>query len=196
MKTWSQLPTIPEPNQIYVFGSNTQGRHGKGSALVAKIQFGAIYGQASGIQNQSYAIITKDISTYPYKQISKHSIISQIEVLYEYARVNKDKEFLIAYRGAGLNLNGYSPREMADMFTRKDIPENIIFESIFSDLVKEIKITNDKMSLSEGLKKYFAENSSEKIKADWEKSAKYDSVGPTVDEFLENNKRINKELNG
>ena len=33
-----------EPNQIFVFGSNTQGRHGKGAALTAKNKFGAVYG--------------------------------------------------------------------------------------------------------------------------------------------------------
>lgn len=31
-----------EPNQIFVFGSNTQGRHGAGAALIAKQKFGAM----------------------------------------------------------------------------------------------------------------------------------------------------------
>jgi hypothetical protein len=48
-------------NEIFVFGSNRQGRHGKGSALTARNKFGAIYGQSEGLQGQSYAIITKEL---------------------------------------------------------------------------------------------------------------------------------------
>jgi hypothetical protein len=45
---------------IFVFGSNLAGRHGKGAALTARQQHGAIYGQGFGIQGHSYAIPTKD----------------------------------------------------------------------------------------------------------------------------------------
>jgi hypothetical protein len=34
----------PEPNVIFVFGSNTEGRHGAGAAALAKSEFGAIQG--------------------------------------------------------------------------------------------------------------------------------------------------------
>lgn len=52
----------PEDNVIFVFGSNTEGRHGAGAAKVAKDDFGAIYGQAEGLQGNAYAIITKDLN--------------------------------------------------------------------------------------------------------------------------------------
>ena len=42
--TYSGTITRLEQNQIFVFGSNTQGRHGKGAALTARTKFGAIYG--------------------------------------------------------------------------------------------------------------------------------------------------------
>ena len=48
-------------NEVFVFGSNKQGRHGKGAALTARTKFGAIYGQARGLQGQSYAIVTKEL---------------------------------------------------------------------------------------------------------------------------------------
>lgn len=35
MKTYKYPVTQLAPNQIFVFGSNTQGRHGKGAALWA-----------------------------------------------------------------------------------------------------------------------------------------------------------------
>ena len=47
--------------EIFVFGSNREGRHGKGAALFAYKNYGAIYGQAEGRQGNSYAIITKEL---------------------------------------------------------------------------------------------------------------------------------------
>lgn len=40
------------------------------------------------------------------------------------------------------------------------------------------------MDLIELLNKYFTETPREKILEDWEKSSKYDSIGPTVEEFI------------
>ena len=61
-KTFSGMISSLKPNQIFVFGSYTQGRHGMGAAKTAKDKFGAIYGQSEGLQGQSYAIITKDLT--------------------------------------------------------------------------------------------------------------------------------------
>jgi hypothetical protein len=43
-----------------------------------------------------------------------------------------------------------------------------------------------KFSFSEKLKQYFEETPREKILEDWAKSAEFDNVGPTVDDFLNN----------
>jgi hypothetical protein len=45
---------------VFVFGSNLAGRHGKGAAIWARQHRGAIYGEGSGRQGNSYAIPTKD----------------------------------------------------------------------------------------------------------------------------------------
>jgi len=117
----------PHPNTIFVFGSNTEGRHGKGAAKVAKEKFGAIYGQSEGLQGNSYAIITKDLRYG--KSISKEQIIKSIEKLYEIARIHKEKRFKIAYRNTDeISLNGFTGFEMIDMFLMAgDIPPNIVF---------------------------------------------------------------------
>ncbi len=134
-----QIETLTE-KQIFVFGSNTQGRHGKGGALTAKQKFGAIYGQAEGLQGQSYAIITKDISSYPHKSNDIKSIVKQIRELYRFADTMPDYEFYVCYSGNGTNLNGYSPKEMASMFAKGWISKNIVFEEEFFGLIKsEIK---------------------------------------------------------
>lgn len=138
-KTYSGLITSLKPNQIFVFGSNTQGRHGAGAAKTARDKFGAKYGQAEGIQGQSYAIITKDLTIDDKKNPSrtKEQIIEQIHGLYEYAKQHPDKEFLVAYSKDGKNLNHYSSKEMAKMFASEDIPSNIIFEEGFYQLINE-----------------------------------------------------------
>ena len=46
------------PNEIFVFGSNLEGMHGGGAALLAYRKFGAIWGQGVGLQGQSYGIPT------------------------------------------------------------------------------------------------------------------------------------------
>lgn len=137
MKTYKGLLTELPENGIFVFGSNTQGRHGKGSALIARQKFGAIYGQSKGLQGNSYAIITKDLTKFKHPSISSYEIINQITELYHYADLNPELNFYIAYSGKGSNLNGYTNEQMALYFSfTNNIPENIIFEEEFAKLIK------------------------------------------------------------
>lgn len=136
MKTYEgKIKELPE-NGIFVFGSNTEGRHGAGAAKTAKDKFGAIYGQASLLQGKSYAIITKDLNRKIHPSVSVDKIKIQVLMLYLFAEQNKDLDFYIAYSGQGRNLNGYTPKEMTKMFFSKafEIPDNIIFEEKFLEL--------------------------------------------------------------
>lgn len=133
--TYKGLITRLEPNEIFVFGSNTQGRHGKGAALTALQKFGAIYGQAKGLQGQSYAIVTKDLTKSVNPSISKEDIISQLSDLMSFANSRRDLIFYVAYSATGINLNGYTNQAMADMFKYFEIPTNIVFEEGFSKLI-------------------------------------------------------------
>jgi hypothetical protein len=58
MKTYQGVITSLPLNGIFVYGANTEGRHGMGAAKVAREKFGAIYGK-TGLQGQSYGIIIK-----------------------------------------------------------------------------------------------------------------------------------------
>jgi hypothetical protein len=125
-----------------VYGANTEFRHGKGSALLAKEKYGAIYGQlanANPLQGQSYAIVTKNLRKKVHPSVPEHKIIDQIETLYRAVETEfKDKLFYVAYMGKTKNLNGYTPDQMASMFAAPDvqnIPENVVFEEHFHDLV-------------------------------------------------------------
>ena len=135
-KTYSGFIHYLNKDQIFVFGSNIQGRHGKGAALTARLRFGAIHGNPEGIQGKSFAIITKDLTKKNHPSRTTAQIISQIDKLYKYATLHPDKEFIIAYKCGDCNLNAYSSEDMAKMFASKDIPENIIFDKQFYELVK------------------------------------------------------------
>lgn len=43
-------------NEIFVFSSNKAGNHAAGAAKLAVEKFGAVMGEAEGLQGQSYAI--------------------------------------------------------------------------------------------------------------------------------------------
>ena len=130
---------IPEENTIFVFGSNTEGRHGKGAAKVALNQFNAQYGNPKGIQGNSYAIITKDLSK-GYRSIDKSLIKEQIKELYEYAILNPNLKFKIAYRNTtNKTLSGYTGIEMVKLFLSFNVPDNIYFSEEWKDLINEIR---------------------------------------------------------
>lgn len=120
----------PEPDTIFVFGSNPEGIHGAGAALVALRHFGAIYGIGAGLQGQAYALPTKDLrvkKNYGLRSISPKQITDNIRTMYDCARKNPDKNFKIAFRNTDeVTLNGYSGWEMMDMFLAAGpIPENV-----------------------------------------------------------------------
>lgn len=120
----------PEPDVIFVFGSNPEGRHGAGAAKVARLQFGAVYGQGEGLQGNAYALPTKDLRVKEncgYRSIPPEKITASIRRLYETARQHPDKRFMIAYRNTySRSLNGYTGIEMIRMFLDAGpLPENI-----------------------------------------------------------------------
>lgn len=109
---------------IFVFGSNLAGRHGKGAALWAAKNRGAVYGVGVGHRGDSYAIPTKDlqIKTLPLARIRQY-----VEDFLAFARANSDLTFELTPIGCGLA--GYSPAEIAPMF--KNAPANVILPPEF-----------------------------------------------------------------
>ena len=102
---------------VFVFGSNLAGRHGKGAALYAKQHYGAIYGQGSGPQGDSYAIPTKSakLTTLPLSMIAQY-----VDEFLAYAEAHPETTFLVTRIGCGLA--GYQDHQIAPMF--RDAPEN------------------------------------------------------------------------
>ena len=120
----------PSENTVFVFGSNPEGRHGAGAARVARLKFGAIYGQGEGRQGMSYAIPTKDLRVKEfsgYKSIKPETITQHIRTFYAHAREHPGERFCIAYRNTyERSLNGYTGIEMIRMFLDAGpIPGNV-----------------------------------------------------------------------
>lgn len=119
------------PKEVFVFSSNTEGRHGKGLALLAKNKAGAKYGQARGLQGQSYAIVTKDLRIGE-RSVPLSSIQIQLETLYEFATTNSDYIFYVGK--IGCSLAGYTVKEISSIFHTIEYkrPSNIILPVEFS----------------------------------------------------------------
>lgn len=104
---------------VFVFGSNLAGRHGKGAALCALNNYGAIYGCGIGRQGNSYAIPTKSerLNTLPLHAIAEH-----VAEFLRYASQHHGEQFLVTRIGCGLA--GYTDRDIAPMF--RCAPENCV----------------------------------------------------------------------
>lgn len=121
-KYYTEVLSELKPNQIFVFGSNLAGRHGKGAALAAKQLFGAKYGEYLGRTGQCYAIPTKDRRIA--QSLSLFSIKQYIVYFLIYAEQNPELEFLVTKVGCGLA--GYKDRDIAPMF-RSEHTSNLVF---------------------------------------------------------------------
>lgn len=110
-------------SEVFVFGSNLAGRHGKGAALYARQKCGAIYGKGEGIQGRSYAIPTKDANL---KTLSLDAITNHITYFIEFALSRPDLTFRITPVGCGLA--GYSREQIRPIFEgHGPLPRNCFF---------------------------------------------------------------------
>lgn len=141
IKYYSGLIT-PDKDTIFVFGSNPEGRHGAGSAKVARNKFGAKQGQGSGLMGNSYGLVTKDLRIPGTRSVSVDDIEKNIAELYEVAKSMPEKKFKIAYRNGRdeKTLNGYSGLEMVKMFLSHPIPNNIYFSDAWKPIFDELAL--------------------------------------------------------
>ncbi len=93
-------------DEVFVFGSNVNGDHNGGASAFAVNNFGAVMGQAEGMQGKSYAIPTVGNSLNQLQQ--------SVERFIEYAKSNPDKRFYVTAIGCGSA--GLSPSLVAPFF--------------------------------------------------------------------------------
>ncbi len=110
--------------EVFVFGSNLAGRHGKGAALHAVEHWGAVIGEAEGLQGNAYAIPTKD---YHLRPLSLEKIAESFERFVAFAADHPGKRFLLTPIGTGLA--GHHRRDIWKIIKSHPLPENIVLTS-------------------------------------------------------------------
>lgn len=115
-------------NEIFVFGSNLEGRHMGGAARIAYDKFGAIWGQGIGLQGKSYAIPTMHgpISTNkPY-----------VDEFIEFAKMYPSYRFLLTRIGCGIA--GFRDEEVAPLFIEALNVQNIYLPKVWISIINEM----------------------------------------------------------
>ena len=110
--------------EVFVFGSDPQGNHAGGAADYAVKHFGAIYGQAEGIQGQSYAIpTTGDYGLF----------VQAVRRFVAYAAGHPRTRFYVTRVGCG-NAD-YDVHEVARLFVEAIRVENICLPESFWEVL-------------------------------------------------------------
>ena len=115
-----------DDGEVFVFGSNGFGAQGGGAAAVAVAKFGAVWGQAEGLQGRSYAINTMD---------SVEEMVAQIGRFLEFAWEHPELKFLVTEIGCGIA--GYSSEEVAPYFA--ECSENVVLPERFVEVLEGVK---------------------------------------------------------
>lgn len=114
-------------NEIFVFGSNLEGLHGGGAARTAHEKFGAIWGQGTGLQGQSYGIPTMHGGT--------EEIRPYVEEFIDFAISHPHLLFLVTRVGCGIA--GFHDSEIAPLFTRALEVPNICLPESFRKILRQ-----------------------------------------------------------
>lgn len=134
-------PITPEkitslgPGQVFVFGSNMAGRHGKGAAKTA-MKWGAKYGQAEGLQGRTYAIPTVNASIT--KNLIIEAITNYVNRFIDFAKTRPDLHFLVTPVGCGLAK--MSHKDIAPLFKKAYGISNISLPEKFIKILEKDKV--------------------------------------------------------
>lgn len=110
--------TSLEPHEVFVFGSNASGAHGGGAARFAYERFGAVWGQAEGLQGQSYGIDTMS-GLDVFEQQARRFV--------SFAAEHPQLRFLVTEVGCGIA--GYRPAQVAGFF--EGVGANVVLPLTF-----------------------------------------------------------------
>ena len=122
-----QWITTLADDEVFVFGSNLEGLHGGGAALLAYERFGAIWGQGTGLQGKSYGI--------PTMHGGIDAIAPYVDEFIAFAREHRELKFLVTEIGCGIA--GFTVEEMAPLFKGAMDEENIYLPQRFIRILEK-----------------------------------------------------------
>lgn len=133
----SNIGNLQATPKVFVFGSNLAGIHGKGAALVAAQQHGAINGIGYGRMGSCFAIPTKFT---PSVTLDLPVINHYVNCFLDYVETS-DSLFEVTPIGCGLA--GYKPEQIAPMFLsvyhNPTIYWNVILPEVFLSVLNGTK---------------------------------------------------------
>jgi hypothetical protein len=138
-----EVITHLEPYEVFVFGSNSEGKHSGGAAKIAHQKFGAVWGEGVGHFGQTYAIPTLQFpstETGEAVKMSLDDIDTHVQDFLDYAWWNPSLTFYVTKLGCGIA--GFKVEEIAPLFHDALLIQNIILPKEFEDF-NNIKITID-----------------------------------------------------
>jgi hypothetical protein len=127
--TPENITSISE-NEVFVFGSNLSGIHGKGAAKTA-LKWGAKWGQSNGIQGKTYAIPTKDATIKRVLHIDE--IKPFVDEFIEFAKDNQNLVFYVTEIGTGLA--NHKKETIAPLFKEAISHQNIYLPKDFWNIL-------------------------------------------------------------
>lgn len=126
--------TTLQPNQVFVFGTDSRGSQRYGAAGTAYRLFGAKRGVSEGLTGHSYAIATKDESY--------ENVYSAVQRFLMYARHNPHLKFLVTPIGCGHA--GFGIELVAPMFVEALEMTNVFLPKNFVDFFKSSEFISSK----------------------------------------------------
>lgn len=134
MKNFSNKPKFTpehinhlEDDEVFVFGSNLEGRHGGGAARAAHEKFGAKWGVGVGMTGKSYAI--------PTMQGGVDTIKPYVDQFIEFANMNTDLFFFVTPIGCGIA--GFKIAEIAPLFKTALRLKNVSLPKSFAQWIEQ-----------------------------------------------------------
>lgn len=165
--------TSLKPNEVFVFGANTAGGHGGGTAGLAQrgttssnytalpigtkgkwSEYGIVDKLMQGTEGKSFGIVTKAASISgtslkigPKRSVPLSRIEESINALIKTANENPNLKFLVTKFGT--NMAGFSIQEMKSLLENKTLPDNIILPEEF-----EVRPTIQTSSTTKEIQKF------------------------------------------
>ena len=124
--TPSQVNILAD-GEIFVFGSNFQGRHMGGAARVAQEEYGAVWGIGEGLQGQSCAIPTME---------GLENLAPAVQRFTSFAKQHQELKFFVTAIGCGIA--GYRADEIAPFFLNAAYLPNVYLPLSFWKVIMDI----------------------------------------------------------
>lgn len=124
--TPSQINVLAD-DEIFVFGSNFEGKHIGGAARAAKEKFGAVWGIGEGLQGKSYAIPTME---------GLDNLAPAVKRFTSFAIQHKELKFYVTAIGCGIA--GYQPEQIAPMFLEAAYHGNVYLPVSFWKVILKV----------------------------------------------------------